>query len=68
MSTNTERHLPKPQGKQLTYVFVTGERLHIFNVQDQNLSGAWYRITDGNGDLYVIDPDKVLYIISKMVA
>lgn len=61
-------HLPKPAGKQLTYVFNTGERLHIFNVQEQNLSGAWYRITDGDGHLYVIDPAKVLYIVSKQVA
>jgi hypothetical protein len=66
--TTSEKHLPKPQGKQLTYVFTTDVRLHIFNVQDQDLSGAWHRITDGNGVLHVIDPAKVLFILSKLVA
>ena len=61
-------HLSKPAGKQLTYVFTSGQRLHIFDVQMQNLSGAWYRIQDGTGQEFIIDPAKVLYIVSKMVS
>lgn len=60
-------HLPKPKGQQLTYVFAGGERLHIFGVVEQNLKGAWYRVTDSDGVLHIVDPAKVLYIVSKIV-
>jgi hypothetical protein len=60
--------LEKPKGKRQSYVFTNGERLHIFDVQETNLSGAWHRVTDGHGKQYVIDPEKVNFIINELVA
>lgn len=63
----TTTNLPKPKGQQLTYVFTSGQRLHVFGVKEQNLSGAWYRVTDHTETLHIIDPAKVDYIVSKWV-
>lgn len=60
--------LDKPKGKQLTYVFTSGQRLHVFDVVNQNLSGAWHRVYDSAGVEYIIDPAKILYVVSKIVA
>ncbi|QIG68301.1 hypothetical protein EVB84_025 [Rhizobium phage RHph_Y48] len=59
--------LPKPKGRRVSYVFTTGERLHIFGVTEQNLSGAWHRVTSADGKQYVVDPAKVNYIINEVV-
>jgi hypothetical protein len=60
--------LSKPKGKRTSYVFQGGERLHLFDVTDTNLSGAWHRITTSDNKLHVIDPAKVLYIINEVVS
>lgn len=60
--------LVKPKGKRSTYVFESGARLHLFDVQETNLSGAWHRVKTGDGKLHVINPDKVEYIINEDVA
>ncbi len=60
--------LVKPKGKRQSYVFTNGERLHIFDVTETNLSGAWHRVTDAKGKQYVIDPEKVNYIINELIA
>lgn len=60
--------ISKPTGRQHTYVFTNGDRLNLFGVTDVNLSGAWYRVTDHTGALYVIDPAKVLYSVNKMIS
>lgn len=60
-------NLPKPKGRRVTYVFTNGERLHLFNVTEQNLSGAWHRTSTADGKQYVVDPAKVNYIINEVV-
>lgn len=55
----------KTKGKKIRVVFQQGRDLNIFDVQDFNIDGQWYRITDGQGRLYVIDPAKVNYTEQK---
>ena len=52
-------------GKKMRIVFAKGRDLNIFNVQTMNVDGQWWRITDGDGHLYVIDPKKVNYTETK---
>ena len=52
-------------GKKMRIVFGKGRDLNIFNVQTMNVDGQWWRITDGDGHLYVIDPKKVNYTETK---
>lgn len=52
-------------GKKLRVVFTKGRDLNIFNVADFNVDGQWWRVTDGEGRLYVIDPAKVNYTEQK---
>jgi hypothetical protein len=65
---NPNTYLPKPTGLRVSYVFTEGDRLHLFNVADINLSGAWHRVTAGDGKLYIVNPVKVNYIINEDVA
>lgn len=51
----------KTLGKKVRIVFKQGRDLNIFNVTDFNVDGSWWRITDGQGRLYVINPDNVNY-------
>lgn len=59
--------LDKPRGLRNTYVFTSGERLHLFDVTENNLSGAWHRVSTADGKMHIIDPAKVLYIITEHV-
>lgn len=52
-------------GKKMRIVFKKGRDLNIFNVQTMNVDGQWWRITDGDGHLYVVDPAKVNYTETK---
>ncbi len=52
-------------GKKMRIVFGKGRDLNIFNVQTMNVDGQWWRITDGDGHLYVVDPKKVNYTETK---
>ena len=52
-------------GKKLRVVFSSGRDLNIFDVQDMNVDGQWWRITDGKSRLYVVDPAKVNYTEQK---
>jgi hypothetical protein len=55
----------KTRGMKIRVVFTEGRDLNIFDVQDFNIDGQWWRITDGQGRLYVIDPAKVNYSEQK---
>lgn len=60
--------LPKPKGKQVTIKFIgEQERLNLFGVTEYNVSGSWWRITDNNGEYYVIDPAKVQWVKTKII-
>ncbi len=52
-------------GKKMRIVFAKGRDLNIFNVQTMNVDGQWWRITDGDGVLHVVDPKKVNYTETK---
>lgn len=53
------------RGKKMRIVFKKGRDLNIFNVQSLNFDGSWWRITDGEGRLFVVDPAKVNYTETK---
>lgn len=52
-------------GKKMRIVFNTGRDLNVFNVQSFNVDGQWWRITDGEGRFFVVDPAKVNYTETK---
>ncbi len=57
----------KPKGLHCRYVFANGKHLNIFNVQDINVDGEWFRVKDHNNRLYVINKEAVLYVEQKTV-
>jgi hypothetical protein len=61
-------NLVTPTGTRITYHFVNGERLHLFGVTSNDISGLWYRVTDHTGTLYVIDPKKVLWLKTNEIS
>lgn len=52
-------------GKKVRIVFTQGRDLNIFNIQSFNVDGQWWRITDGDGHNFVVDPAKVNYTETK---
>jgi hypothetical protein len=59
--------LAKATGLQCKYVFENGTHLNLFGVKEINLDGEWYRVTDHEDRLHVINKSKVLYITQKQV-
>lgn len=46
---------------KLRIVFKQGRDLNIFGVVNTNLDGSWWRFTDDQGRLYIVNPDNVNY-------
>lgn len=57
----------KPKGLQISYRFIDGQQLNLFGVTDVNVTGTWYRVTDHEGSLFIIDPAKVLWQVQKQI-
>lgn len=53
------------QGKKMRIVFKKGRDLNIFGLKHMNVDGQWWRITDSEGRLYIVDPAKVNYTETK---
>ncbi|QXP44075.1 hypothetical protein [Stappia phage SI01] len=56
---------PLAHGKKIRIVFKAGRDLNIFGVKNVNVDGQWWRITDEEDRLYVVNPAQVNYTEQK---